>query len=199
MIVLGVMMDRKGSADASIDHREEVAERLFHLVQKSITRKGKASVKFKTWSQVVVAVAMHGCRTWHLTRDIIHRIRAWELRYTRKILRLRPAPKLGEEYAGGLSYNTRTAGIFYSCCRQYGIKTMAQQVLEAVYGAGWKEASMKSSLCLFRFCFEGLTEGATGTKEAMGTDNSSSPNKTERKEAKKGELYKANFCLLQMH
>ena len=71
MVILGVMMDSKGSTDTSVRHRQEIAEGLFHKLQRPLTSKGSAPVKLKTWTTVVVAVAMHGCRSWHLTKEIM--------------------------------------------------------------------------------------------------------------------------------
>ena len=90
----------------------------------------------------------HGCRTWHMTRDLIHRARAWELKFARKMLRLKPIEKLGEFYTGGLAYNTRTANIFYSCCYQHGVKTLPQRILDQLHEAAWREEVGKGRLCL---------------------------------------------------
>ena len=76
MEVLGVMLAVRGSTEASMSHREEIAENVFFALQKSLTRKGNAQQKLRTWSTVVTAIMTHGCRTWHLTRDLIHRARA---------------------------------------------------------------------------------------------------------------------------
>ena len=119
-------------------HREEIAAGVFYALQKSLTRKGNAQQKLKTWNTVIVAIMTHGCRTWHMTRDLIHRARAWELKFARKVLRPKPLEKLGEFYTGGLAYNTRTANIFYSCCYQHEVRTLPQRILDQLHGAAWR-------------------------------------------------------------
>ena len=106
MEVLGVMLDERGSTEVSMAHREEVAEGVFYALQKSLTRKGNAQQKLKTWVVVIVAIVTHGCRIWNMTMELLHRARAWELKYARKMLRLRPVEKLGEYHAAGISFNT---------------------------------------------------------------------------------------------
>ena len=119
---------------------------VFYALHKSLTRKGNAQQKLRTWYTVIVAIMTHGCRTWHMTRDLLCRARAWELKFARKMLKLRPVEKLGEHYAVGLSYNARTAEIFDSCCKQHGIKTLPQRILEQLHGAAWREEAGKGRM-----------------------------------------------------
>ena len=144
MEVLGVMLDNKGSTETSIAHITGLAEGNFYKNQRSLTRKGNVRGKPKSWTATIVAIAMHGCRTWHMTRELVHRSRTWELKWLRKILRLKPIPKLGEEFAGGMAYNQRTAKVCYDRCNQYGVKTMPRKVLEALHGEAWREAEHPS-------------------------------------------------------
>ena len=114
-------MDTKGSTETSITHRVGIAEGQFYKKQRALTRKGNVEHKLDTWSKSIVATAMHGCSTWHMTRELLHQVRTSELRGVRKILRLKPIQRLGEEYAGGMAYNQRTTNVAYDRCIQHGI------------------------------------------------------------------------------
>ena len=78
-VVLGIKLDKNGSTGTNIAHRETVAEKMFWRCSKVFPKRGNAIPKLQAWIALCSAVASHGSRAWHLTRDLIHRLRPWEL------------------------------------------------------------------------------------------------------------------------
>ena len=85
--------------------------------------------------------ATHDCKTWHITREHAHELRRWELRWLRKILRLKPAISLHEQYDRS-AYNQRTATRIYEQFKQAGCRMMCHKVITAIHREAYREMNM---------------------------------------------------------
>ena len=143
MVVLGIKLDKQVPTETSIAHRETVAERMFWRCSKAFLKNGNTIPKLQVWAAVCSAVASHCNRTWHLTRNLIHRLRSWELPWIRKAMKLNPCPALSGERMGK-AYNIRTANLIYRICDQHDIKMLPQRLLEGIHSEAWKEGQRQN-------------------------------------------------------
>ena len=77
--VLGVHLDRRGNAPASIDHRLKKAEGCYgsmaHLLKDKDT---PAKERLDAWSKGPVSSALYGAGGWPLNGQSLHDMRRWE-------------------------------------------------------------------------------------------------------------------------
>ena len=92
LLILGSLLDSAGSTATSVNYRLGQAERAFWSAAKLLCAKGTITAKLDAWESKIVSVAMFGCKTWHLSSHLLHRLRVWELHCLRKVFQVRPRP-----------------------------------------------------------------------------------------------------------
>ena len=124
MEVLGSMLDSEGSTTRMVNHRLEKAEHHFWAHSKAYMGGGTISQKLKAWETGTVACAAFDCAIWSISKTLLHRIRRWESRWLRKLLRLRRKPD-----EGAMQYNVRTNKLIHSWFERTGTKMLHQRIL----------------------------------------------------------------------
>ena len=89
MIVLGVLLDSKGSTDVSVDHRLAIADNCVRSSMQVLKGPGGITAKLRAWSTAPAATAAFGCSTWHNTKDLLRRAQRWEYHWLRKVFSCR--------------------------------------------------------------------------------------------------------------
>ena len=107
--VLGVMLDRRGATDTSIDHRLNKAEGNYGYMAKALKDKmAPPKEKLQAWAKGHVNSAVYGDGGWPLSQHKLHSFRRWENRHLRAFLRIRRKPD-----EGVMLYNRRTNKIIH--------------------------------------------------------------------------------------
>ena len=85
MGVLGVAIDSKGDTRRSLQHRLTAATKLF-WVHKKIFMSPLVSrtEKIQAWTKSVQRSAVFGAGGWHLTKDMLRELLAWERKFLRR-------------------------------------------------------------------------------------------------------------------
>ena len=134
MIVLGVLLDSKGSTDVSIDHRLAIADNCARGCMQVLKGPGGISAKLRAWSTSPAATAIFGCSTWHITQGCLRRIRRWEYQWLRKVLKC--TRKSDEGY---MQYNIRTARLIEHWFAASGVPPFFLRIIRILYRAAWRE------------------------------------------------------------
>ena len=134
MLVLGEMIDNHGSTATSIDYRLGNAESNFWANSQAFRAPGMVKDKLDAWRRGPRASASQGACTWHLTRDLLHKIWTWELRWLRRALRLRRKPD--EDY---VEYMRRTAARIKQNIANHHHKPFHVAVLESYFAEAFRE------------------------------------------------------------
>jgi hypothetical protein len=94
------------------------------------------------WESLIVPVAIYGSKTWHLHSNLLHRLRTWELKFLRRVFRMKPRQdsSMPNGVEPRMEYNRRTARKIYSWFSIGSRKMMFQKVLESLHKAAWDEA-----------------------------------------------------------
>ncbi|CAK0789526.1 unnamed protein product, partial [Prorocentrum cordatum] len=92
MVVLGEIIDSQGSTSASIDFWLSEAESYFWADSRALCAPATVQDKMRAWCRGPRASALHGTETWHVTADLMHKLRSWEFKFLRRAFRLRRKP-----------------------------------------------------------------------------------------------------------
>ena len=124
-----------------IDHRLHKAEQLFWANSKTMLGPATISQKLEAWQRGPSASACFDSSTWTATKTSLHRVRRWELRWVRKLLRLRRRPEEGR-----MQFNTRTSKQLKNWFHQTGTKFLHQRILQAIHKSAWREGLVGGGL-----------------------------------------------------
>ena len=94
----------------------------------------KKKEKFQAWTSGPATSALQGMATWHVTKQLLTKIKRWEFSWLRKLLRLRRRAAEGQ-----FDYNTRTANIIIQWSYDFNCKLMHHRILLDVFKAAWRE------------------------------------------------------------
>eukprot|EP00973_Karenia_brevis_P086506 11997260-Karenia_brevis.AAC.1 len=88
--VLGIMLDQRGSTEASMEHRLAKAEGAYGLIAHQLKNK-RIPVKERllAWSKGPVASAIYGGGGWHLSSRNLGILRRWENKHVRAFLKFK--------------------------------------------------------------------------------------------------------------
>lgn len=92
MMVLGSAIGNSGSTTRTLEHRMMQAEALFWSKAKDLCRRASCVVKLRAWNSAVVSSLIHDCESWHLTKNILQRIKTWEYKMCRRMFNMRHRP-----------------------------------------------------------------------------------------------------------
>ena len=134
MVVLGNLVDIKGSTRRSLDHRFLKAEGCYWANLPALRGPGDVPDKLRSWQSGPATSAAHGASTWHLCQTTLHEIKRWEFQWLRNILRLRRRPD-----EGCLEYNARTSRLIVPWFHRYGVRMLHHRVLRMVFQSAWRE------------------------------------------------------------
>jgi len=95
--ILGEQIDETGSSYISKHHRLQKADRMFSSHYPTFRKKGhEHSIKLDAWRSTIMAVATYGCGGWHLTGEMLSKLRTWELQHLTKIFPSKHQPTRAE-------------------------------------------------------------------------------------------------------
>ena len=94
-----------------------------------------AKLKLATWQQVLAASALHNSSTWHATATLARCLRRWELRFLRKILRLRRRPNEQQQ-----QYMQRSSNMIDAWYRRFGFLKSHHVLLRNIFRSAWSES-----------------------------------------------------------
>ena len=134
MMVLGVLLDGRGSTDVSMDHRLAIADNCARGCMHVLRGPGGVADKMRAWSISPAATAIFGCSTWHITQGYLRRIRRWENQWLRKVFRCR---RKNDE--GYMQYNIRTARLIEHWLAVSGTPPLFLRIIRILYRAAWRE------------------------------------------------------------
>ena len=138
MLVLGAMVTSSGSTRDFQDHRFASGEALFYKHRNVLTGPGTIKDKLHAWNAAPATSAIFAAESWHLSREVLHHARRWEVAHVRQMLKLRRQP--GE---GQAAYNHRSAHCIYEWFRKCRVMMMHQRVLQAVFRNAWREVAVR--------------------------------------------------------
>eukprot|EP00973_Karenia_brevis_P040527 5604275-Karenia_brevis.AAC.1 len=90
--------------------------------------------RLKAWSDAPGSVAVYNAETWHLSGDVLSKIRTWEMKMLRRMFRLRWRPE-----DNPMTFNVRSSHLIQHWFRNGGVKMIHERILQAVYKSAWKE------------------------------------------------------------
>ena len=128
MLILGEMIDNRGCTATSIEYRLSKAEGHFWANSKTLCAPAPVIKKLDAWCQGPQASALHGASTWHLTGELLHKLWSWELKWLRKVFRLRRRPD--EAYH---DYMQRTASRIEAWMARAGRRPIHVATLRSVF------------------------------------------------------------------
>ena len=71
METLGTMLDVRGGAETSVEHRLLKGEACYWASAPIFTGSGGVANKFRAWARGPATSAIHGAGTWHLTQNLL--------------------------------------------------------------------------------------------------------------------------------
>ena len=89
LMILGCAIDGVGSPETMLQHRLAAAERAYRSKLKIWSTKTTRAVKLEAWIRFIHPIVLHGIRTLHLSRQILHTMRKWEFGLLRQIMKYR--------------------------------------------------------------------------------------------------------------
>ena len=135
MKVLGVMVDRRGSSETSIDYSLSRAEGAYGSISKLLKDKRvPCSERLRAWCRGPVGAALYAAGGFALSRTNIHKIRRWECNHVRSFLNMRQL-SLDE---GRMEYNRRTNKIIHGMFVKHGLYPVYIRALKGVFN--WARA-----------------------------------------------------------
>ena len=140
MTVLGVSLDHAGCTQTSLDHRLLQAEGVYWKNLSTLHGRGGALEKMQAWYTTAVPSAMHGCSSWALTKHTATRLRRWELKFLRRVFKMRRRPLEGRH-----AYNVRTARWLDKIRNDNSIPHLHHRVFTAICQAAWREKTWRDN------------------------------------------------------
>lgn len=96
IIALGVLLDRRGSTEASLDYRFVQADKAYYKHQKTLSDpRGSLPMRLQAFRANVVQTLLYNACGWHLSKSMLERIKVWENHKLRRMFKLRRAPDEG--------------------------------------------------------------------------------------------------------
>lgn len=89
LTILGCAVDGTGSAETMLHHRLVAAERAYWSKLRLWGTKTSRITKLNAWIRFIHPTVLHGTRTLHLSRQILHAVRKWEFALLRQIMKYR--------------------------------------------------------------------------------------------------------------
>ena len=134
LALLGDIFDHTGSTELSRAHRQGIADAIFYKHKQLFQHPGPMCPRLKAWHDSPATSGIFGASSWHLTREVLSTLRAWELGKLRQVFRMRrrslePFDK----------FNQRTAHKLYDWFKYTGIMMAFHRVLKVVYKSAWQE------------------------------------------------------------
>ena len=102
--VLGELLDGSGSTEASQEHRQAQAVKLYFSYNQQFKAPSSATAKIQAWARGPQASACYGAQAWHHSEGTMEAARRWEFRWLRRALKMRKGT--GEAWT---DFNARTA------------------------------------------------------------------------------------------
>ena len=137
MLVLGVLMDKQGKTMTSIDHRLDIGESIYLKHFRVLTRPGNLQHRLQAWSAAPGSSALHGCGTWHLTRQVLHKLRRWEYKLLRRMFKFK-----FQAEDGPAAFNLRTALKLQAWFQLTGTWHLHHRALSLIHKAAWRVVSL---------------------------------------------------------
>ena len=139
LIILGTLYDQRGNTMVSLEYRLGKGEACFWKHVKTFRGPGRIGSKLDAWSSAPVPSAIFGSGCWHLSKEVLVRLRRWENNLLRKAFRLK---WISDE--GQMKFNQRTSnlikGWFAKCCK----RPIHYRVLQSVFDQAWREVTFTS-------------------------------------------------------
>eukprot|EP00973_Karenia_brevis_P049136 6815139-Karenia_brevis.AAC.1 len=135
MEVLGAMLDRSGSSEASMNHRLVKAESCSGALHRDLQKPAPWLEKLRAWSQGPVASCLHNVAGLHASPAVLVQLGQWERDKARKFLKLRRRPD-----ESNFQYNHRTKHKTLETFWRNGLPLIHERVLRAQHR--WTKEAM---------------------------------------------------------
>ena len=138
MEVLGTLLDSQSSSKVSFQYRLQKAEACYWAQIKVFRGPGSMTAKLKAWNKGPAACARYGACSLHLSPGMLLEAKGWELKWLRRIFRLRR-----RFHEGQMEYNRCTARLIITLAKNNKIKLLHHSMLAAVFNNAWREEHIR--------------------------------------------------------
>eukprot|EP00973_Karenia_brevis_P071447 9925890-Karenia_brevis.AAC.1 len=140
MLALGVQLDRRGSTDTSVNHRMAQADKCFYKHVKLLSDpRGRLADRSKGFMATSVTTLLYNAEGWHLTGNVLTRVRRWENDKLRKMFKMKRSPDEDRNF-----YLVRTSARIKSWFSKCGIKRAHHRLLQQLHS--WAEVMVSFRL-----------------------------------------------------
>jgi hypothetical protein len=141
MVVLGTALDARGSTNSSVNHRLAKGDSNLWSNSSAFFGLGSVSSKFKSWCSGPASSASFGACSWHLSKNVLIKIKRWEYQCLRRLFRFKRKPEEGRE-----AFNMRTSKRIYDWSVKFKCRLLHHRVLIAVFQSSWREGVSMSGM-----------------------------------------------------
>ena len=141
IVCLGTKINNNGNTIISMQHRLNIATRIFYSQIKQWQGRASLETKLKHWLYVSHPIVLFGSRNWHLNNHIVDELRRWELKHLRKAFKCRRKVMQPGLIENNVQYFTRTATMIYTKFRQTGAAMIHQKAAQGLFREAKREQS----------------------------------------------------------
>ena len=140
MVALGEKIDAGGSVQAAVNHHVQCAEGQYWANRLTLSGPGPIAEKLRAWARGPQSSAVYRSETWALTHQILKDLWAWELKFLRRVLRL----KWNRGRVDYITYLRTSAAKIRGWMTDFKITPVHVRVLIYHHKAAWREKEFTS-------------------------------------------------------
>ena len=142
MQILGSMVDSMGTPRSLLQNRLAAAQRAYWTKIRLWRGRSQRKDKLLAWTRFIHPIALHGLRTIHIGRQLLHTIRTWEMNMLRNMMKFRR--RVYKSVAGEVTvenqklFNKRTNALLHGYFEDTDTYPLHEKVLKMVFKEAWR-------------------------------------------------------------
>ena len=137
--MLGDLLDDAGSTRAAVKYRLGCAEKMYWASRAVFSGPGSVVEKLKAWARGPQASAVYGAGGWALSVDLLRELWQWELKWLRRMLRLR----WNKAKEGYVDYLKRSSEQGKKWMNRYGVQGIHTRAPVSYFSSSWRECALE--------------------------------------------------------